>query len=128
MFLTSSIRSTEFAVITIKGNPNLNVYLLNDDSNKYEFVFSIRQNSIEFLRPVFLYMLCNPVLMTDSKSLWTCLLSHNNNNSRVQNLVHEILAWCNVRFLKNYNVFKKYKQLNLCRFPTVQIACMQAFC
>lgn len=60
------------------------------------YLYSIRQNSIEFLRPVFLYILCNPSIIADAKSLWTCLLSQSDNNTKAHALIHEVLCWVNV--------------------------------
>lgn len=60
------------------------------------FLFSysrIRQHSIEFLRPVFLYTLCNPVAVPDSNTIWTCLLSHVKKSDKAKELVDEVLCW-----------------------------------
>ena len=54
--------------------------------------FRIKANSIEFLRPVFLYLLCNPTIYPESRLLWKCLLE-NSNNQPNQQLILEILAW-----------------------------------
>lgn len=60
---------------------------------KINFRFRIRQHSIEFLRPVFLYTLCNPVTMPDSMTIWTCLLSHMKKSAKAKELVDEILCY-----------------------------------
>lgn len=59
----------------------------------FQFYYRIRQHSIEFLRPVFLYTLCNPTSIPDSITIWTCLLSHVKKSSKAKELVDEILCY-----------------------------------
>ncbi|XP_016947118.1 focadhesin [Drosophila biarmipes] len=54
---------------------------------------SIRDYSIEFLRPVFLYVLCNPQTLHDVKPIWTCLLNLSGNQPEARALMQELLAW-----------------------------------
>ncbi|EDW85623.1 uncharacterized protein Dwil_GK23059 [Drosophila willistoni] len=54
---------------------------------------SIRDFSIEYLRPVFLYVLCNPKTLPDVKPIWTCLLGLSRNQPEARDLMQELLSW-----------------------------------
>lgn len=56
-------------------------------------VCSIRDYSIEFLRPVFLYVLCNPQTLHDVKPIWTCLLGLSRTQPEARALMQELLSW-----------------------------------
>ncbi|KAJ6641283.1 Focadhesin [Pseudolycoriella hygida] len=71
---------------------------LSDLTNKINGICNhhdkeIRQHSIEFLRPVFLYTLCNLVIVPDSMTIWTCLLSQMKKSESAKELVFEILSY-----------------------------------
>ncbi|XP_017040742.1 focadhesin [Drosophila ficusphila] len=53
----------------------------------------IRDYSIEYLRPVFLYVLCNPQTLHDVKPIWTCLLNLSGKQPEARALMQELLAW-----------------------------------
>lgn len=70
---------------------------------KMKFIFIISyctrricDNSIEFLRPVFLYVLCNPNVITDSNPIWNCLLGQSLFSTKAMDLLFEIFNWCRV--------------------------------
>lgn len=56
-------------------------------------ISSIRRYSIEFLRPVFLYVLCNPQTLQDVKPMWTCLLGLSQSQPEARALMQELLSW-----------------------------------
>ncbi|XP_053684785.1 focadhesin [Sabethes cyaneus] len=53
----------------------------------------IRRNSVEFLRPVFLYVFNHPVIYPESQKIWRALLKCTVNNEAAIDLIYEILAW-----------------------------------
>ncbi|XP_017471744.1 PREDICTED: focadhesin isoform X2 [Rhagoletis zephyria] len=53
----------------------------------------IKEHSVEYLRPVFFYILCNPQTLPDSKTIWTGLLSLSKTNLVAKQLVQEIFLW-----------------------------------
>lgn len=68
------------------------------------FIFSsyfsfhrIKTYSIEFLRPVCLYIFCNPQIIPDSKTIWTNLLALSKNSTEANDLICEIITWSKVR-------------------------------
>ncbi|XP_037941942.1 focadhesin-like [Teleopsis dalmanni] len=81
--------------IILLQNPSVN---MNDIGNKIKMICThhdsqIRDMSIEYLRPVFLYILCNSQNLSDSKTIWTILLSLCKTNRDAHALVLEVLSW-----------------------------------
>ncbi|XP_031635799.1 focadhesin [Contarinia nasturtii] len=55
---------------------------------------NIRSNSIAFLRPVFLHVLCNPLQSLNIESIWSVVLKQQKiHATTAQNLLQEIFAW-----------------------------------
>lgn len=69
--------------------PKFYVYSISNLSH----LNSIRQNSLEFLRPVFLYAMCNPNVIDNTIPIWTCLLSQSVKSKQSLELLYEILSW-----------------------------------
>lgn len=56
---------------------------------------------MEYLRPVYLYILCNPQTLPDSKTIWTNLLALCKNNNEAKDLMFEILSWSKISTSQN---------------------------
>ncbi|KAG4067715.1 hypothetical protein HA402_005487 [Bradysia odoriphaga] len=89
------LKAPQHPIITLMQK---NESSLSDLTNKINGICNhhdngIRQHSIEFLRPVFLYTLCNPTSIPDSITIWTCLLSHVKKSNKAKELVDEILCY-----------------------------------
>lgn len=54
---------------------------------------SIRKNSIEFLRPVFLFVFNNPVLFPETQKMWRALLMSSVSNEAAVTMINDVLAW-----------------------------------
>ncbi|XP_055625087.1 focadhesin isoform X2 [Toxorhynchites rutilus septentrionalis] len=53
----------------------------------------IRENSIEFLRPVFLHIFHNTALFPETQKIWRTLLKCAINDDSAVNMIYEILSW-----------------------------------
>ncbi|XP_054738993.1 focadhesin [Anastrepha obliqua] len=89
------LKTQQHPIITLLQNPVVN---MNDVANKIVGICNhhdqqIKEHSIEYLRPVFLYVLCNPQTLPDSKTIWTGLLSLSKTNLAAKQLVQEIFSW-----------------------------------
>lgn len=63
----------------------------------FDVVYSIKANSIEFLRPVFLHVFCNPIQIINAEPFWMVFLKQLKQNiPGSQILLHELFAWCRV--------------------------------
>lgn len=65
----------------------------NNSLSVFFFLYSIRQNSIEFLRPVFLHAICNPNVTEHTKLIWTCVLSQVGKSNKSLDLLYEVFKW-----------------------------------
>ncbi|CAD7014015.1 unnamed protein product [Ceratitis capitata] len=89
------LKTQQHPIITLLQNPAVNI---NDVANKIVGICNhhdqqIKEHSVEYLRPVFLYVLCNPQTLPDSKTIWTGLLSLSKTNLAAKQLVQEIFSW-----------------------------------
>lgn len=63
----------------------------------FECIYSVRLNSIEFLRPVFLHVFCNPNQITNAESIWQAFFKQQRiKSSNAQTLLQEMFTWCRV--------------------------------
>lgn len=63
----------------------------------FECIYSVRLNSIEFLRPVFLHVFCNPNQITNAESIWQAFFKQQRiKSSNAQILLQEMFTWCRV--------------------------------
>ncbi|XP_055610061.1 focadhesin-like [Uranotaenia lowii] len=53
----------------------------------------IRDNSIEFLRPVILFQFNNVNVPTETHKIWSTLVKTAQNNSKAENLIYEVFSW-----------------------------------
>lgn len=60
------------------------------------FCYSIRSNSLEFLRPVFTFVLCNPTGIPESKSIWNLFLANAGKSVKSIDLFYDTLCWIRV--------------------------------
>ncbi|XP_036330695.1 focadhesin isoform X1 [Rhagoletis pomonella] len=89
------LKTQQHPIITLLQNPSVNI---NDVANKIVGICNhhdqqIKEHSVEYLRPVFFYILCNPQTLPDSKTIWTGLLSLSKTNLVAKQLVQEIFLW-----------------------------------
>ncbi|XP_030374124.1 focadhesin [Scaptodrosophila lebanonensis] len=89
------LKTQQHPLIALLQHPSVN---MNDVSNKIIGICmhhdkDIRNHSIEYLRPVFLYMLCNPQTLQDVKPIWTSLLTLSSSQVEARALMQELLSW-----------------------------------
>ncbi|XP_067631315.1 focadhesin [Eurosta solidaginis] len=92
---TFGLKTQQHPIITLLQNPAVN---MNDVANKIVGICNhhdqqIKEHSVEYLRVVFLYVLCSPQTLPDSKAIWTALLTHSKTNPNAIQLVREIFCW-----------------------------------
>ncbi|XP_055302054.1 focadhesin [Sitodiplosis mosellana] len=93
------MKTAQHPVITLMYKKNVDIL---DLATKLQGIVNhenehIRSNSIEFLRPVFLYVLCNPIQIASAESIWSVFLKqHRLNGTNTQSLLHEIFTWCRI--------------------------------
>lgn len=90
------LKTQQHPLITLLQSSAVN---MNDVANKIVGICNhhdqqVKEHSVEYLRPVFLYILCNPQTLPDSKTIWTGLLSLSKTNHSAKQLVQEIFSWC----------------------------------
>lgn len=69
--------------------------------SNFLFHHRIKDYSIEYLRPVYLFILCNPQTLPDSKTIWTGLLTLSKSNNEAKELMQEILSWSKLTTSQN---------------------------
>ncbi|SPP74769.1 focadhesin [Drosophila guanche] len=89
------LKTQQHPLISLLQHSSVN---MNDVSNKIIGICqhhdkSIRSHSVEYLRPVFLYVLCNPQTLHDVKPIWTCLLGLSRSQPEARALMQELLSW-----------------------------------
>uniref|UniRef100_A0A0K8W0Z1 Uncharacterized protein KIAA1797 n=1 Tax=Bactrocera latifrons TaxID=174628 RepID=A0A0K8W0Z1_BACLA len=89
------LKTQQHPLITLLQSSAVN---MNDVANKIVGICNhhdqqVKVHSIEYLRPVLLYILCNPQTLPDSKTIWTGLLSLSKTNLDAKQLMQEIFSW-----------------------------------
>ncbi|TMW54602.1 hypothetical protein DOY81_000396 [Sarcophaga bullata] len=97
------LKTQQHPMITLLQNSVVN---MNDVANKMNGICNhhdkqIKDHSIEYLRPVYLYILCNPHTLPDSKTIWTGLLNLSKYNTEAKTLMQEILSWSKITTSQN---------------------------
>ncbi|XP_005181860.1 focadhesin [Musca domestica] len=97
------LKTQQHPMITLLQNPGVN---MNDVANKINGICNhhdkqIKEFSIEYLRPVYLYILCNPQTLSDSKTIWTGLLTLSKHNQEAKTLMQEVLSWSKITTSQN---------------------------
>ncbi|XP_055846239.1 uncharacterized protein LOC129912133 [Episyrphus balteatus] len=87
------LKTQQHPLITLIQNKG--VYM-NDIANKINGICNhqdkqIKKHSTEYLRSVFLYILCNPETLPYSKTIWTGLLSLAKTQTNAKHLTKEII-------------------------------------
>lgn len=96
--------------------------VLLNNYNGFQLYFSIRCNSIEFLRPVFLYALCNPIQIPNAGAIWSVFLKQRRlNKSKTQNLLEEIFIWCRVSFLDLNITYRRSLIISFIRLHQIDV-------
>uniref|UniRef100_A0A1B0FPN6 DUF3730 domain-containing protein n=1 Tax=Glossina morsitans morsitans TaxID=37546 RepID=A0A1B0FPN6_GLOMM len=97
------LKTQQHPMITLLQNPGVN---MNDIANKINGICNhydkqVKDVSIEYLRPVYLYILCNPQTLPDSKAIWTGLLALSRQNKEAKELMQDILSWSKISSSQN---------------------------
>ncbi|XP_055379538.1 focadhesin [Condylostylus longicornis] len=92
------IKTLQHPLITIAQTDGINMI---DVANKISGICShqdkkIQKYGLEYLRPVLLYIFCNPQTQPESRPIWTILLEQAKRNEKAKNLINEIITWSKI--------------------------------
>ncbi|XP_055903547.1 focadhesin [Eupeodes corollae] len=95
---TYGLKTQQHPLITLIQNKGVDI---NDIANKINGICNhqdkqIKKHSTEYLRPVFLYILCNPETLPYSKTIWTGLLALAKTQTNAKHLTKEIILWSKI--------------------------------
>lgn len=114
--IISLLQKTNYNILDLIGKINgihnhsdeqyVHSSLITLNTNKYYVYlrFSIRSNSLEFLRPVYSYIFCSPSKYSESLLIWNGFLECRSNSNGFVDLLYDIFRWSRVSSISDFHI------------------------